>query len=58
MPAISFGSTRLPGDFHSDPSDRIIVATARYLNAQLITEDKAILSYANLGHVKAMSPSL
>lgn len=57
-PAISFGSTRLPGDFHNDPSDRIIVSTARYLNAQLITEDKSILAYAGLGHVKAVSPSL
>ncbi|MCR6658828.1 MAG: type II toxin-antitoxin system VapC family toxin [Asticcacaulis sp.] len=57
-PAISFGSTRLPGSFHSDPSDRIIVATARYLNAQLITEDQSILAYAGQGHVKAVSPGL
>ena len=57
-PAISFGSTRLPGNFHSDPSDRIIVATARDLNARLITADKSILTYANQGHVKAVSPDL
>jgi PIN domain nuclease of toxin-antitoxin system len=57
-PSIAFNSTRLPGSFHNDPSDRIIVATARYLNAQLITEDASILTYAGLGHVKAKSPSL
>ncbi|MDI7775919.1 type II toxin-antitoxin system VapC family toxin [Asticcacaulis sp. EMRT-3] len=57
-PAISFDSTRLPGNFHNDPSDRLIVATARYLNAHLITEDAAILAYARQGHVKAVSPSL
>jgi PIN domain nuclease of toxin-antitoxin system len=57
-PPIAFNSTRLPGGFHNDPSDRIIVATARYINAHLITEDKSILAYAAQGHVKAVSPSL
>ena len=49
---ISVASTQLPGDFHADPADRIIVATARQLGATLITEDKLILDYAQAGHVQ------
>ena len=49
---VSVASTRLPGDFHSDPADRIIVATARQLGATLVTEDKLILDYSKAGHVK------
>ncbi len=49
---VSVASTRLPGDFHSDPADRIIVATARHLGATLVTEDKLILAYSKAGHVK------
>ena len=50
---VSVGSTRLPGAFHSDPADRIIVATARHLGAILVTEDKLILDYGKAGHVKS-----
>ena len=49
---VSVASTRLPGDFHSDPADRIIVATARHLGATLVTGDKLILAYSKAGHVK------
>ena len=49
---VSVASTRLPGDFHSDPADRIIVATARHMGATLVTEDKLILAYSKAGHVK------
>jgi PIN domain nuclease of toxin-antitoxin system len=44
-PEIAIESSRLPGKFHGDPADRIIVATARKLEAKLITYDKNILSY-------------
>ena len=50
---VSVASTRLPGTFHSDPADRIIVATARHLGAILVTEDKLILEYGKAGHVKS-----
>ena len=50
---VSVASTRLPGTFHSDPIDRIIVATARHLGAILVTEDKLILEYGKAGHVKS-----
>lgn len=54
---VSVASTRLPGDLHRDPADRLIVATARHLNALLITEDGLILNYAAKGHVHAISAS-
>jgi PIN domain nuclease of toxin-antitoxin system len=53
-PEISVESVRLPGGFHGDPADRLIVATARHYDATLITVDSAILSYAAAGHIKAM----
>ncbi|MEI9906242.1 MAG: type II toxin-antitoxin system VapC family toxin [Asticcacaulis sp.] len=56
-PEISVASNRLPGEFHSDPADRMIVASARHLNALLITEDRAILKYAAHDHVRAISAS-
>lgn len=42
---IAADSVNLPGEFHKDPADRIIVATARHHNLQLITKDKRILDY-------------
>lgn len=41
-------SVRLPGAFHSDPADRIIVATARRLNLPLVTADEHIRNYPHL----------
>ena len=46
-------STRLPGDIHRDPSDRLLVATAREHGLTLVTRDKPLLRYAKDGHVKA-----
>ena len=51
-PEIAVDSTILPGKFHGDPADRIIVASARILNATLLTLDQQILDYAAGGHVK------
>lgn len=48
---IAVKSTQLPGEFHKDPADRMIVATARKLGAQLVTADEKILAYP---HVKAV----
>ncbi|MDK4738516.1 type II toxin-antitoxin system VapC family toxin [Rhizobium sp. CNPSo 3464] len=56
-PAIAVDSTRLPGEFHSDPADRIIVATARFHRVPLLTADRAILSYGDKGHVEVFSAS-
>lgn len=55
---IAIESVNLPGELHSDPADRIIVATARQNNCTVLTADRAILAYAAKGHVKAMNASL
>ena len=54
---ISVGSVRLPGDFHADPADRMIVATARFHQAPLMTADQAILTYGAKGHVGTLAAS-
>jgi PIN domain nuclease of toxin-antitoxin system len=53
-PVIAIDSTRLPEGFHADPSDRIIVATARHKDAILITRDSEILEYGRHEHLKCM----
>lgn len=51
-PEIAVDSVRLPGSFHADPADRLIVATARHWSAPLLTADDAILAYGAHGHVR------
>lgn len=41
-------ATRLPGEFHRDPADQLIVATARVHEATLATADRKILGYPNV----------
>jgi PIN domain nuclease of toxin-antitoxin system len=48
---IATKSVGLPGVFHKDPADRMIVATARKLAAPLVTKDEEIRAYA---HVKTV----
>lgn len=45
IPEDVIASTQLPGSFHKDPADRIIVAFARRLGCLLITCDAKILAY-------------
>lgn len=47
--AIALESTILPGVFHKDPADQIIVASARQSNMTLLTTDRLIIAYQ---HVK------
>ncbi|MDD4890941.1 MAG: type II toxin-antitoxin system VapC family toxin [Phycisphaerae bacterium] len=56
-PEIAVHSTRLPGQelIHGDPADRIIAATARVLNATLLTRDGGLLDYAKHGYIRAIS---
>lgn len=42
---IGIKSTALPGEFHKDPADRMIVATARKLAIPLVTADEKIIKY-------------
>lgn len=48
---VAVESTRLPGEFHKDPADRMIVALARRLNARLVTADSKILGYKHVRSV-------
>ncbi|WP_454753721.1 type II toxin-antitoxin system VapC family toxin [Cupriavidus necator] len=48
---IATKSVDLPGEFHKDPADRMIVATARKLAAPLVTKDEKIRAYK---HVKSI----
>ncbi|MBS8270879.1 type II toxin-antitoxin system VapC family toxin [Halomonas litopenaei] len=46
--ATAVESTRLPGDFHKDSADRMIVSLARHLNVILITADEKISAYRHV----------
>ena len=47
-PDIAADACCLPGEFHSDPADQIIVATARNHGSELVTMDRRILSYPHV----------
>ena len=47
-PEIAIASTRLPDEFHRDPADQIIVATARVNECPLVTSDQKIISYKHV----------
>lgn len=42
----------LPGEFHKDPADRVIVATARVHGLRLLSADRLIQQYAQAGHIE------
>ena len=50
-PEIALESCNLPGEFHKDPADQIIVATARIHNMTLLTKDRKILSYQHVNSI-------
>lgn len=47
-PLDAIASTQLPGEFHKDPADRILVAMARRYDIPMVTCDEKILSYAHV----------
>lgn len=47
-PRIVVESTQLPGEFHRDPADQLIVATARIYDAPLLTADGKVLAYPHV----------
>lgn len=48
---VAVQSVRLPGEFHPDPADKLIVALARHHSVPLVTGDTKILGYR---HVKTI----
>lgn len=51
---IAIESVTLPGKFHNDPADRMLIATARLNGWTLATRDEKILSYGNAGNVDVL----
>lgn len=49
---IALDAGSIPRTALADPLDRLIVATARHLDATLLTADEQILSYARSGNVR------
>jgi PIN domain nuclease of toxin-antitoxin system len=47
-PEIAIESTHLPGTFHRDPADQLIVATARIHACPIVTADNKILNYTHV----------
>jgi PIN domain nuclease of toxin-antitoxin system len=54
-PEMAIEASALPGNFHSDPADRMLIATARALAVPLVTRDAKILAYAAAGHVDVVA---
>ncbi len=55
-PQIAIQSTRLPGNVHGDPADRMIIASAHSENAVLVTCDEKILEYGNDRFISVYHP--
>jgi len=53
-PEIAVESSFLPPPLHSDPADRLLIATARALSVPIVTRDRRILAYAQAGLVAAI----
>lgn len=47
---IAIDALRLPGNFHKDPADRIIVASARVHDCPLLSQDGKIIEYSHVKH--------
>lgn len=56
-PRIAIQSTRLPGEVHGDPADRILLATAHEESAVLVTCDQKLLDYGKGRFVSVYNPS-
>lgn len=47
-PEVAVESTRLPGTFHRDLADQLVVATARVFDCPLVTLDRLIRAYPHV----------
>jgi len=54
-PDIALGAYELPAPFHSDPADRILVATAIHEQLTLLTADERILAYPGVRCLSAQA---
>jgi PIN domain nuclease of toxin-antitoxin system len=53
-PEIAVRASYLPGQFHSDPADRLLISTAILMGLILVTRDREILRFAGRGYVSAL----
>jgi len=51
---IAIAASQLPEPLHSDPADRLLIATARHMAMPIVTRDAKIINYAAAGHVLAI----
>jgi PIN domain nuclease of toxin-antitoxin system len=54
-PEIAVASAYLPGAFHGDPADRMLVATARTHDLTLVSKDERILAYGAAGFLATLA---
>ena len=54
-PEILVTSSYLPGSPNNDPTDRILIATARALDLILVTSDRPILKYGADGNLRTLA---
>jgi PIN domain nuclease of toxin-antitoxin system len=45
---LAVNAVELPGEFHKDPADRLIVATARKFAVRLVMADEKIRAYPHV----------
>lgn len=50
---VAIEAYKLPGRFHKDPADRMLVATARINDLTLVTADERILAYREVRSLDA-----
>lgn len=48
---VLISSQELPGEFHPDPADRMLVATARSKGMTLVTGDELIRKYSHVNQI-------
>jgi PIN domain nuclease of toxin-antitoxin system len=53
-PEIAIDASLLPEPLHADPTDRLLIATARHLGTPIVTRDSKIADYAAAGHVAVL----
>lgn len=53
-PEIALASSRMPGELHGDPADRMLAATARARDAILATADERLVEYGQAGFMRVL----
>jgi len=56
-PEIALDTMKLPANFHGDPGDRLITATARVEDLTLLTHDRDLLRFSKQGLMRTIKVS-